>query len=131
MSAIDRITIKGYKSIRNLDRFELRRRNVLIGSNGAGKSNFVGFFRLLRSLIQQRLQLVLAVDGGAEALLFMGSKVTTELDGWIDFGGDSYSFSLVPTADNQLAFSSETATRIKDNGQPHLSAFLPGYLESR
>ena len=41
---IDRITIEGFKSIRNLDGFQLKKINVLIGSNGAGKSNFVSFF---------------------------------------------------------------------------------------
>jgi predicted ATPase len=44
--AIRKLTIEGFKSIRELKNFELRRMNVLIGANGAGKSNFVGFFRL-------------------------------------------------------------------------------------
>lgn len=52
---INSIRIKGFKSIRDLEAFELTDTNVLIGSNGAGKSNFVGFFRLLRDLIEQKL----------------------------------------------------------------------------
>ncbi|HMV38411.1 MAG TPA: chromosome segregation protein SMC, partial [Plasticicumulans sp.] len=39
MSKITRITVRGYKSIRALEAFELRDLNVLIGANGAGKSN--------------------------------------------------------------------------------------------
>jgi predicted ATPase len=41
---IKKLTIEGFKSIRKLEDFELRSLNVLIGANGAGKSNFVGFF---------------------------------------------------------------------------------------
>ena len=47
-NTIKKITIEGFKSIRKLEEFPLGALNVLIGANGAGKSNFVGFFRLLR-----------------------------------------------------------------------------------
>jgi predicted ATPase len=49
---LDRLTIKGFKSIRLLKDFELRNLNVLIGGNGAGKSNFIDFFRLLRAMME-------------------------------------------------------------------------------
>jgi predicted ATPase len=61
---IKKLTIEGFKSIRKLEDFPLRALNVLIGANGAGKSNFVGFFGLLREMIEQRLQLALAHCGG-------------------------------------------------------------------
>jgi predicted ATPase len=51
---IKKLTIEGYKSIRKLEDFPLGALNVLIGANGAGKSNFVGFFRLLRNSPAQR-----------------------------------------------------------------------------
>ena len=38
--ALDKISIKGFKSIKELAGFELGNLNVLIGGNGAGKSNF-------------------------------------------------------------------------------------------
>ena len=47
IETITNLTIKGYKSIRNLENFNLRRFNVLIGANGSGKSNFIDFFRIL------------------------------------------------------------------------------------
>jgi predicted ATPase len=63
---IKKLTIEGYKSIRKLEDFELGSLNVLIGANGAGKSNFVGFFRLLREMAEGRLQVALrTVEGGA------------------------------------------------------------------
>lgn len=105
-SILDHISIKGFKSIRNMD-FDLKHINVLIGSNGAGKSNFVSFFRLLRDLIEQRLQVAIAVQGGADACLYLGSKETKELSVSLLFGQNGYEFTLVPTVDNRLVFSGE------------------------
>ncbi len=48
--SLNKLTIKGFKSIQSLENFELRNLNVLIGGNGAGKSNFIDFFRLLRAM---------------------------------------------------------------------------------
>jgi predicted ATPase len=108
MSAtINRLTIEGFKSIRKLEEFKLRSLNVLIGANGAGKSNFVGFFRLLRELIDQRLQLALATEGGADACLYLGPKVTQRLVAKLYFGKNGYEFVLVPTVDNRLVFAEE------------------------
>jgi len=41
-----KVSIKGYRSIREVE-VELGSLNVLIGANGAGKSNFVSFFKML------------------------------------------------------------------------------------
>ncbi len=46
MAVLDWITIKGFKSIRSIERLQLRPINVLIGPNGSGKSNFIGAFSL-------------------------------------------------------------------------------------
>jgi predicted ATPase len=43
---IERIKIENFKSIRELD-LELKPINILIGANGAGKSNFLSFFELI------------------------------------------------------------------------------------
>jgi predicted ATPase len=50
MTQIQTITVKGYKSIAKMEYFALRPINVLIGANGAGKSNFIGIFKLLAAL---------------------------------------------------------------------------------
>ena len=52
MPYIDRITIRGFKSIRALDDLELRPLTVLIGPNGSGKSNLLAAFRMLSALAQ-------------------------------------------------------------------------------
>jgi predicted ATPase len=90
---IEKLTIEGFKSIRKLEDFELRSLNVLIGANGAGKSNFVDFFRLLRELIDQRLQLAVATAGGADACLYLGPKVTQRLAVKLYFGDNGYEFT--------------------------------------
>ncbi len=104
---IKKLTIEGFKSIRKLEDFELRSLNVMIGANGAGKSNFVGFFGLLRQLIEQRLQKAVIKEGGADALLYMGPKVTQQFIGKLYFGNNGYEFALEPTADNRLVFADE------------------------
>lgn len=106
-NAIKSISIKGYKSIRKMD-IDLRPLNVLIGANGAGKSNFVSFFRLLHEMVEQRLQLAVNSEGGADAILHFGPKVTKHLDAILRFASTVYQFSLTPTADNQLIFKSES-----------------------
>ena len=47
---INHIEIQGYKSIKDIE-LELKPINVLIGSNGVGKSNFISFFNILLVLI--------------------------------------------------------------------------------
>jgi predicted ATPase len=73
---IDKITLKGFKSIRELEDFPLRNLNILIGANGAGKSNFIDFFRLLRAMADEDLQGYVLKHGGADGFLFLGPKYT-------------------------------------------------------
>jgi predicted ATPase len=104
---IDKITLKGFKSIRTLEDFELRPLNVLIGANGSGKSNFVSFFRLLRELVEGRLEFAVNKGGGADAQLFLGPKETKKIVSEIRIGSDGYMFELEPTVDNRLVFAEE------------------------
>jgi len=45
-----RVILNGFKSIKAMD-LELRPLNVLIGANGAGKSNLISFFKLLNEMM--------------------------------------------------------------------------------
>jgi predicted ATPase len=105
--SIDKITLRGFKSIKNLEDFPLRNLNILIGANGAGKSNFVSFFTFLREAVEGRLSLYVAKKGGADDHLFMGPKVTKEFVAHLHFRPIGYEFSLAPTADNSFVFSDE------------------------
>ncbi len=128
---IKKLTIEGFKSIRKLEEFPLNALNVLIGANGAGKSNFVGFFRLLRDLIEQRLQLaLLATEGGADALLYLGPKVTNQFAAKLFFGKNGYEFALIPTPDNRLVFAEETTVFFGDYTVSR-SSLGSGHIEAK
>jgi len=104
---IDKITLKGFKSIRELVDFPLRDLNILIGANGAGKSNFVSFFTFLREAVEGRLAIHVEKRGGADDHLFMGPKITKQIDAHLYFRPNGYGFSLEPTIDNTFVFSDE------------------------
>jgi len=113
MSSVQSISISGYKSIRELLDFPLSNLNVLIGANGAGKSNFIGVFRLLAEIAEQNLQVYVQTQGGPDALLHFGRNKTDVLRGSLCSLGnpyscvDDYSFELVPTNDNRFIFITE------------------------
>ncbi len=81
---IKTISVSGFKGIKAMS-LDLRQLNVLIGANGAGKSNFLGVFELLRSVDDARLMDYVAKIGGAERLLHFGSKVTSEIKVQVKF----------------------------------------------
>ena len=74
MAALDWITIEGFKSIKRIERLHLNPINVLIGSNGSGKSNFIGLFSFLREIRAGRLQEYVIRSGGADKILHFGSR---------------------------------------------------------
>lgn len=106
MRSLDRIQIKGFKSIREMD-LELRPLNVLIGANGAGKTNFITAFELLNQIVEQNLQFFVSKSGGADALLHYGQKETSEIVLRLHFGTNGYEATLVPSTRDTLIFAHE------------------------
>ena len=102
---ISRIKIAGYKSIKNCD-LEFGRCNVLIGSNGAGKSNFISAFTMLQNILSKNFQLFIATRG-VNSLFYNGIKETDEITLEAFFGENSYGFNLIPTDDNRIIFKKE------------------------
>lgn len=107
MSSVKSLTIAGYKSIRELKNFPLTDLNVLVGANGAGKSNFINIFKLLNEMYEQQLQLYVQRQGGPDALLHFGRAVTERFHAEFYFANNGYKFDLLPTADNRLIFEKE------------------------
>lgn len=107
MSKIDTLTIRGFKSIRQLDKLALNDLNVLIGANGVGKSNFISYFRMLHELVEGRLQVWTSKQGGADRVLCYGVKETQSLQTVIRFGNNGYLADLEPTVDGSFTFSNE------------------------
>lgn len=95
-NSLDKLTIRGFKSIQSLDNFELRNLNVFISGNGAGKSNLIDFFRLLRNLIDGNLNDYVRMSGGISDLLFNGRKTTHKMEFEAYFGQRGYRFSITP-----------------------------------
>lgn len=103
---ISKLVIKGFKSIESVE-LPMGSINVLIGANGAGKSNFIGFFRMIQNILNRNLQNYVGQAGGPDAMLHFGRKVSPAVKGELYFGHNGYLFDLQPTADNRLMFSHE------------------------
>lgn len=112
---INRIQIEGYKSIKDSN-LELNPINVLIGSNGVGKSNFISFFKLINVIYEQRLE-IYSLTEGADSLLYFGKKNTAEIKAYLEFDNkNAYSFSIKPTNDDKLFIEAEHTGFNKSKG---------------
>jgi predicted ATPase len=98
-NALDYISIKGFRSIREIEKLELRPINILIGANGCGKSNFVDVFSFLNSIRQGKLRGYVEQRGGANTILHFGSRVTSEIEITLSFqnGVNGYDITLATT----------------------------------
>jgi predicted ATPase len=111
-SALDYITVRGFKSISSIEKLKIRPINILIGPNGSGKSNFIGVFAFLHAIREGNLRDYVTRAGGAEKVLHSGSKTTKEISFHVSFSGgiNQYELTLSPTDDDGLYPSSETAS---------------------
>jgi predicted ATPase len=130
MPRLENIRIAGYKSIRD-QTIELQPLNLLIGANGAGKSNFIGVFRFLSEIFSGNLQRSVARAGGADRLLHFGRKRTDRLLIELRFRfpqQELYSAELIPTAADRLTFDRETL--IDEGNQREIIPSRTGHMES-
>ena len=137
MKTLEQISVVGFKSIRELRDFKIRQLNILVGANGAGKTNFISLFKFLSQLIEKRLQIFVAKSGGADVFLYFGRKVTDEIIVSLEFGDGSkangYQVKLTPSVKGNLVFADERFWAIDRRystppelfGQGHEEAKLP------
>ncbi len=110
---LEKITLKGFKSILSLIDFEPRPLNVLIGPNGAGKSNFISFFRLMSWALadSENLSEYVGRQGGASKLLHDGPdrtrEIETEMTIQTETGKSQYGFRLVYAAGDTFIYADE------------------------
>jgi predicted ATPase len=137
---LDSITIKGFKSIKDIKDLRLGDRNILIGANGAGKSNFINFFKFLKSLYKQELAYYVNKSGGAENFLYFGSKISKELEFEVSFGKNRYQVILEPTQKEGFLFKKEvgifegvffSSTQSHSLGTGHLESKLKDYATDK
>ena len=100
MSTLDWITIEGFKSIKSVEELELRPVNVLIGANGAGKSNFLEVFSFLKAIRLGGLRDYVMRSGGADKILHFGSKTTPYLSFGISFEKEKREYNIVLAPDD-------------------------------
>ena len=74
---IHQVHVENFKSFSELD-IDLSRFNVVIGSNAAGKSNFISVFKFLRDIARHGLANAIGIQGGSEFIL--NAKIGNERD---------------------------------------------------
>lgn len=135
MSRLKKVEIKGFRSIKNAT-LELRPLNIMIGANGAGKSNLIAFFKLLNELTAGRLQQHMGSTGRATANLHFGPKVTPHLEAEIEFevdgGTSTYRIRLFHAAGDSLIFADESLSFHQAGyREPKVSSLGSGHQETR
>ncbi len=135
---IENIKICNFKSIKNLD-LDLRQINVLIGANGVGKSNFISFFKLLKSLQNDKLNTYVAKNGYMDNLVYFGHEGEAFIQGQIVFSEEPgkpshrYELRLIPDHRNlalakaKVHFESSDRLNIKKEGQELVSDSYTSY----
>ncbi len=110
--AISHIKLAGFKSIKSAE-LNFNNLNVFIGANGSGKSNFISFFQMLEFYLSSNDGLAEYVikNGGAQWLLYFGSKTTKTIEAELSFntdlGSNIYSVELGETIADKLYFKDE------------------------
>ncbi len=102
---MDSITVKGYKSFKDIT-VSLKPINILIGSNGAGKSNFLSLFALMGNAYNGLLARSVALSGGVDKLFHKGRKVTDKITIEVREVSNSYGLDLME-ADRSLIVEKE------------------------
>ena len=117
---IERLHVRGFRSLADVELYPTAGANVLIGANGSGKSNFVHFFNMLSWMLKsRRLAEFVSREGGAGDQLYGGSDTTSRMDAEItirtESGRNDYQFSLVYAHPDQLLFSDEAYRYSRDD----------------
>ena len=135
MTTLKNVEIKGFRSIKEMA-LELRPLNVLIGANGAGKSNLIAFFKLVNELMAVRLQQHIGATGRATGNLHFGPRVTPQLEAKMVFevenGTDTYHMRLFHAAGDSLIFAEETVAFHQEGyPSPKTVELGVGHLETK
>lgn len=134
---LSKVTIRGYKSIAfdNPVTLKLGDVNILLGANGAGKSNIISFFRMLGYMMSKSFGIYVEKSGTSNSLLHYGSKITPIMSGTLEFTDDksvdSYHFSLSNAAPDRLIITEESIKwHRKTENKPYEVLLEPNFKES-
>jgi predicted ATPase len=137
MAKLEEVTIRGYKSIAFDQPVTLKLNDVsiLLGANGAGKSNIISFFQMLSYMMSKSFGKYVEMSGTSNALLHYGSKKTPIMSGEIKFSDDqsidTYSFSLTNANPDRLIITDEKISWHRNGeNKPYEINLEPEYKES-
>ncbi len=117
--AISRIKVSNFKSFDELD-LELRPLNVVVGSNAAGKSNFLEIFRFLRDVAEHGLADAVSRQGGMEFLYRRGGTGPLRLEVEFDDARSQYFLELQPRGYGYEVSGERLFTAFKNQGSAEL-----------
>ena len=134
---LTQVMIRGYKSI-SYDSpvtMKLGKVNILLGANGAGKSNIISFFRMLSYMMSKSFGRYVEMVGTSNSLLHYGAKKTPAISGELTFSDknsvDTYTFSLANAAPDRLIITEESVkSRKKGADRPYEVVLEPNFKES-
>lgn len=135
MNRLQGLTLNGFKSIKAMD-LKLRPLNILIGANGAGKSNLISFFKMLNEMMAGRFQQYIGMSGRAQSLLHFGPKITPQIEAKLEFevenGLDTYHLRLFHAAGDTLIFADETLSFLETGRtSPRTDQLGAGHQETK
>ncbi len=112
MPRLSSVSIRGFRSLADVELSDLGNVSILIGANGSGKSNFVHFFEMLSWMLRnRRLGDFVARHGGGDDQLFGGSRITPAMWAKISLetqqGHNDYQFTLAHAHPDRLMFTKE------------------------
>ncbi len=113
---LSKLFIKGFKSIdKDGQTIRFGDITVLLGANGAGKSNLISFFRMLNFMTTGALQKFVGGQGYADSILYFGSNHTPRMEAELVFNvgqydRDTYQFTLSQASGDILMFNEEFIT---------------------
>jgi predicted ATPase len=125
---LDYITVKGFRSIKSLEKLELRPINVLVGANGSGKSNFLEVFAFLNAIGRGHSVEYADKRGGADNIFHFGFKETKAIEIEVSFpkGRNGYQVNLSRTDDDRFFFRQEAYWYWNKEKRKHLYQELEG-----
>ncbi|WP_428266640.1 AAA family ATPase [Haliangium sp.] len=114
-ASLKRMTIRGFRSLRDVTLADLGPTTVLIGPNGSGKSNLLSAVQMLSMITSEALPLYVGRNGGASFLMHYGPRQTPTIELRVEFEDDgeayAYEAELEYTLDESLVFLSETTAQ--------------------
>lgn len=124
---ITKVHIKNYRSLENVD-VELGRLTVLVGRNGAGKSNFVDAVKFVQEALQVGLESAVANRNGLASLrrwTAKGRPCELEIEITVKRGifHGAYSFVLAGSVENDFRVKRETCFAVRGGSSPARDGF--------